>query len=158
MRKKQWRDLVGLYNFLSNEIAKEDFESKEITKQLDGDISNLSKEEVSELSDKITKKEKLVEDGIVVLKLVETYTKKYNRLRRHIITTNAVVIPDKKGNKILQVDEQGKYSYTIQGKLKVDNEIEDLLDSEIDFEPFIIDEKNKIFENKEIKKFISDFI
>lgn len=158
MRKKQWRDLVGLHNFLSNEIAKEDFESIEITKQLDGDISNLSKEEVSELSDKITKKEKLVEDGIVVLKLVETYTKKYNRLRRHIITTNATVIPDKKGNKILQVDEQGKYYYTIQGQLKVDNEIEDLLDTEIDFEPLIIDEKNSLLQNKQIKKVLSDFI
>jgi hypothetical protein len=98
MRKKQWKDLVGLHNFVSNQIAREDFESKEISKQLEGDISKLTKEEVSDLSDKVTKKEQLVEDGISFLKLIEIYIKKYNRLRRHIITVNAVAILDKKGN------------------------------------------------------------
>ena len=89
---------------------------------------------------------------------MDIYIKKYNRLRRHIITVNAVVIPDKKGNKILQVDEQGKYSYTPQGQLKLDNEIEDLLDEKIDFEPFVVDEKNSLLQNKQIKKVLSDFI
>jgi len=158
MRKKQWRDLVGLHNFLSNEISREDFESKEISKQLEADISKYTKEEVSELSDKVSEKEKLVEDGISFLKLVDTYIKKYNRLRRHILTVNAVVIPDKKGNKILQVDEGGKYSYTAQGQIKLDNEIEDLLDEEIDFEPFVVDEKNSLLQNKQISKVLKDFI
>jgi len=158
MRKKQWRDLVGLHQYISNKLTQEDFENKEILKQLEGDISKLTKEDVSALSDKANEKEKVVEDGLAVLKLVEKHTKKYERLRRHIMITNAVVIADKKGNKILQVDEQGKYSYTVQGQIKMENEIEDLLDEEIDFEPLIIDEKNSLLQNKQTKKVLSDFI
>jgi hypothetical protein len=157
MRKKQWRDLVGLHRYISNKLTQEDFESKEILKQLDGDISKLTKEDVSALCDKANEKEKVVEDGLVVLKLVEKYTKKYERLRRHIMITNAVVIIEK-GKEILQVDEQGKYSYTIQGQIQMENEIEDLLDEQIDFEPFVVDEKNSLLQNKQIKKVISEFI
>jgi hypothetical protein len=102
-------------------------------------------------------KQKFIEDGLVVLKLVEKYTKKYERLRRHIMITNAVVIIEK-GNEILQVDEQGNYSYTIQGQIQMENEIEDLLDEQIDFEPFVVDEKNSLLQNKQIKKVISEFI
>jgi len=157
MRKKQWRDLVGLHRYISNKLTQEDFESKEILKQLDGDISKLTKEDVSALCDKANEKEKFVQDGLVVLKLVEKYTKKYERLRRHIMITNAVVIIEK-GNEILQVDEQGNYSYTIQGQIQMENEIEDLLDEQIDFEPFVVDEKNSLLQNKQIKKVISEFI
>ncbi|MFY7883639.1 MAG: hypothetical protein ACOVOV_02205 [Dolichospermum sp.] len=158
MGKKQWKDLVGLHNFLSNEIAKEDFESKEIAKQLDSDISALSKEEVSKLSDKAAEKEAFVDDVLKIIKLIEPVIKKYNRLRRHIIVSNAIFVKDKKGNKILQTDDKGVNIYSVEGQLKMEDEIEDLLDTEIDFEPLVIDEKNIILRNKQIKKFLSDFI
>jgi cell division protein FtsI/penicillin-binding protein 2 len=158
MRKKQWKDLVGLHNFLSNEITKEDYESKEIAKQLDGDVSALSQEQVSQLSDKAAVKEAFVEDGLKVIKLIEPNIKKYNRLRRYIVTTNAISIADKKNNKVLQSDEQGNFLYSIQGKLKMEDEIEDLLDTEIEFEPLVINENNKFLNNKQISKVLKDFI
>lgn len=158
MRKKQWKDLVGLHNFLSNEIAREDFESKEISKQLEGDTSNMKKEEVSDLSDKAEQKEVFVKDGLEVLKLIESYIKKYNRLRRHIVVSNAIFVKDKKGNKILQTDDKGANIYSVEGQLKMENEIEDLLDEQIDLEPLAIDDKNSVLQNKQIKKALAEFM
>lgn len=157
MMKKQWKELVGLHNFIMNEIAREDLEIKEITKQLDIDVSNLTKEQVADLSDKSTNKELFIEDGLKLLKLIEPLLKKYNRLRRHIITTNAIAIADKKGNKILQSDDKGNYLYSINGKLKMEDEIEDLLDENIDFEPLKIDSENLLFKNKDFK-ILKEFI
>jgi hypothetical protein len=156
MRKKQWKDIVALHNYLSNEINEINIETKAINAKLE-DLLNIKKEDVSTLSDTLDKQEKLVQELLTILKTIEPAIKKYNRFRRHILTKNAITIKDKKGNLVLQSDEQGNYVYSIEGRIKSDDEIEDLLDEQIDFELLVINNKSEVLKNKEIKKALKEF-
>ena len=145
--KKQWKDLVSLYNYLFEMLNISANNNHNLSKQLDAEKKGVSKEQIEYLiaeQEATEKKEKAIQ---AVLKNLEPSIKKYNRLRRQIMINNAITI---KGG-ALSKDDKGDYTYTAKGQIKMENELEDLVDETVVVEDAIVDINSILLDDIDFK-------
>jgi hypothetical protein len=131
--KKTWKKVIELHSYLFVMFNDAANKKDELNKSLEEDASQFDEKQVEIISNKIQKlqvKEKQIK---VIIEAVDPYIDNYNRLRRHIMRTNAIKI---KGGE-LKKDERGGYCYTEKGEQAMDQQLGDLQYKEVEIKDVV---------------------
>lgn len=143
--KKQWKDLVSLYNFLAVMLNESANKVDELVKQIEASKPDTPIEQIQQVNNELQKEEEKETAITALIKAIEPHINSFNRLKNAIIRKNAITI---KGGE-LKKDERGGYCYTVNGENKRDAELDELAYLETEIKPLV--------ENDNILLAIRDF-
>jgi hypothetical protein len=150
--KKTWKKVIELRNYLFVMFSDTADKKDELSKSLEDDASQLEEAQVESISNKIQKLQEKEKQIKVILEAVDPYVENYERLRRHIMRTNAIKI---KGGE-LKKDERGGYCYTEKGEESMDKQLGDLQYKEVEIKD-VVDKDSPLLANIDfdiLKEFI----